>query len=317
VEKPATNNLQTATAPPIRLTHPTKVLDPTSQITKQQLADYYYAVAPLMLPHIVGRPISLVRCPDGCAKPCFFQKHVNAMLPKGIGSIDVPDKKTGGVEPYITLTGPSATPEALASLAQLGVLEVHPWGSCNADLEHPDRLIFDLDPDESLPWSAVAAAAIEVRGRLRNLGLSSFLKTTGGKGLHVVIPFQPTLTWAAAKDFAHAFVFAMERANPALYLIKMTKSARAGRIYLDYLRNERGATAVAPYSPRARAGCQVSMPLRWSELTKGPFAHTRPTFSVANLADWRARLKKDPWKGLSTTHQSIRRETLMALGLKF
>jgi bifunctional non-homologous end joining protein LigD len=302
---------------PIRLTHPTKILDPASHITKQQLADYYYAVAPLMLPYVAGRPISLVRCPDGCAKPCFFQKHVNAMLPKGIGSVDVPDKKTGVVEPYITLAGASATPEALASLAQLGVLEVHPWGSRNADLEHPDRLIFDLDPDESLPWSAVAAAATEVRARLHKLGLTSFLKTTGGKGLHVVIPIQPTLTWAEAKDFAHAFVVAMERANPALYLTKMTKSARTGRIYLDYLRNERGATAVATYSPRARAGCHVSMPLAWSELTSGPFAHTRPTFSVANVADWRARLKasKDPWKALATTHQSITRETLAALDI--
>jgi bifunctional non-homologous end joining protein LigD len=301
--------------PPIRLTHPDKVLDPASHITKQQLADYYYAVAPLMLPQIAGRPISLVRCPDGCAKPCFFQKHVNAMLPKGIGSIDVPDKKTGVIEPYITLTGASATPEALASLAQLGVLEVHPWGSRNADLEHPDRLIFDLDPDQSLPWSAVAAAATEVRARLRKLGLTSFLKTTGGKGLHVVIPIQPTLTWAEAKDFAHAFVLAMERANPTLYLTKMTKSARIGRIYLDYLRNERGATAVAPYSPRARAGCHVSIPLAWSELTSGLLAHTRPTFSVANLVDWRARLKKDPWKAITTTHQSITRETLAALNI--
>jgi bifunctional non-homologous end joining protein LigD len=228
------------------------------------------------------------------------------MLPKGIGSIDVPDKKTGVVEPYITLAGASATVQALASLAQLGVLEVHPWGSRNADLEHPDRLIFDLDPDESLPWSAVAATAAEVRARLRKLGLTSFLKTTGGKGLHVVIPIQPTLIWAEAKDFAHAFVLAMERANPALYLTKMTKSARTGRIFLDYLRNERGATAVAPYSPRARPGCHVSMPLAWSELASGPLAHARPIFSVANLADWRARLKKDPWKSLATTRQSIK-----------
>jgi bifunctional non-homologous end joining protein LigD len=306
--KVTANNKQLTTndPPPIRLTHPTKILDPESGLTKQALADYYFAVAGRMLPHIADRPLSLVRCPDGAAKPCFFQKHVTSMLPSGIGSVSVPDKKTGVIEPYITLTGKSATPEALASLAQLGVLEVHPWGSRNDDLEHPDRLIFDLDPDESLPWSTVAATAAEVRARLKKLGLTSFLKTTGGKGLHVVIPIEPTLDWTTAKDFAYRFVLAMEKANPRLYLTKMTKSARAGRIYLDYLRNERGATAVAPYSPRARAGAGVSMPLAWPEIApSGEFATTRPSFRVADFADWRSRLTKDPWKSIASTHQTI------------
>jgi len=314
--------------PPIRLTHPDKVLDPTSGLTKRALADYYYAIAPHMLPHIAGRPLSIVRCPEGATKQCFFQKHVNATLPPGIGSVSVPDKKTGVPEPYITLSGASATPTALASLAQLGVLEVHPWGSRNDDLEHPDRLIFDLDPDESLPWSTVVAAAQEVRARLKKLGLVSFLKTTGGKGLHVVVPIgnataeESSTTrksssrakdaaaqrpdWLAAKDFAHRFVLALERDHPALYLTKMTKSARASRIYLDYLRNERGATAVAPYSPRARAGAPVSMPLAWPEIApSGAFATTRPTFTVADFASWRPRLAKDPWKPLNTTSQAI------------
>jgi bifunctional non-homologous end joining protein LigD len=219
------------------------------------------------------------------------------MLPPGIGSVDVPDKKTGVIEPYITLD----TPEALAGLAQMGVLEVHPWGSRNDDLEHPDRLIFDLDPDESLAWPTVTEAAAEVRSRLKKLGLTSFLKTTGGKGLHVVIPIEATLDWAAAKDFAHRFVLSMERANPRLYLTKMTKSARAGKIYLDYLRNERGATAVAPYSPRARSGAGVSMPLAWSELN----TPQRPIFPVASFTDWRSRLSKDPWKAIDATHQTI------------
>jgi bifunctional non-homologous end joining protein LigD len=297
-EQRTTNNAP----PPIRLTHPTKILDPESGLTKQALADYYWAVAARMLPHIAGRPLSLVRCPEGSAKPCFFQKHVNSMLPPGIGSVPVRDKKTGVIEPYITLS----TPEALAGLAQLGVLEVHPWGSRNDDLEHPDRLIFDLDPDESLPWSAITAAAAEVRARLKKLGLTSFLKTTGGKGLHVVIPIEPTLNWTDAKDFAHRFVLAMEKANPRLYLTKMTKSARRGRIYLDYLRNERGATAVAPYSPRARSGCNVSMPLAWTEIaSSGEFASMRPSFRVADFADWHARLSKDPWKAIASTQQTV------------
>ena len=317
VSSTSNQQLTTNNHPPIRLTHPSKILDRESGLTKQALADYYFAVAPRMLPHIAGRPLSIVRCPEGSGKPCFFQKHVNSTLPPGIGSVPVRDKKTGVIEPYITLAEKSATPEALASLAQLGVLEVHPWGSRNDDLEHPNRLIFDLDPDESLPWSTVTAAAAEVRARLRKLGLTSFLKTTGGKGLHVVIPIEPKLDWSAAKDFAHRFVLAMEKANPALYLTKMTKSARTGRIYLDYLRNERGATAVAPYSPRARAGCTVSMPLAWSEIApRGEFATTRPTFRVADFPAWRPRLTKDPWKSIASTHQTITRATVAALSGK-
>jgi bifunctional non-homologous end joining protein LigD len=302
--------------PPIRLTHPDKILDPLSNFTKQALADYYYAIAPWILPHIAGRPLTIVRCPEGSSSQCFFQKHVNATLPPGIGSVMVTDKKSGVPEPYITLVDDSATPTALASLAQLGVLELHPWGSCNQDLEHPDRLIFDLDPDEHLPWTTVVAAAHEFRDRLKKLKLISFLKTTGGKGLHVVVPVTiPAKArssaaqkpdWPTVKEFAHRFVLAMERENPRLYLTKMTKSARAGKIYLDYLRNERGATAVAPYSPRSRPGVNVSMPLAWSEIApSGAFAATRPEFSVANFLDWRSRLKKDPWKSLPHTAQSL------------
>ena len=283
--------------PPVRLTHPDKIIDPESELTKAELARYYWAVADRMLPHIAGRPLSLVRCPEGADKPCFFQKHVNHMLPQGIGSIDVPNKKTGVPEPYITLD----TTEALVGLAQMGVLEVHPWGSRNENLEHPDRLIFDLDPDESLPWSTLCKAAGEVRSRLKKAGLSSFLKLTGGKGLHIVAPVKPELDWPQFKDLAHRFVDAMARANPALYLTKMTKSERKGRIYLDYLRNERGATAVAPYSPRARRGVHVSLPLPWSALK----LEQRPVFSVHDFPSWEKQLKADPWKAILSTSQRI------------
>ena len=219
------------------------------------------------------------------------------MLPPGVGSVDVPDKKTGVPEPYITLR----TPEALAGLAQMGVLEVHPWGSQNGDLEHPDRVIFDLDPDEGLPWSTVAEAAGEVRVRLKDIGLESFLKTTGGKGLHIVAPILPELDFAELKATAHAFVLAMERKNPTLYLTRMTKAARKGKIYLDYLRNERGATAVAPFSPRARPGVSVSVPLDWKELVTGE----RPVYTVREFASWRSRLARDPWKRMLTLQQSL------------
>jgi len=282
---------------PVRLTHPEKVLEAESGMTKQMLADYYWAVAERMLPHIADRPLSLVRCPDGAGKQCFFQKHARASLPPGIGSVDVADKE-GKVEPYITLN----TAEGLAGLAQMGVMEVHPWGARNEDLERADRLVFDLDPDEALGWSTLTKAAAEVRARLKKLGLESFVKTTGGKGLHVVAPIAPELEWPAIKEFAHGIVLGMEKANPALYVTKMTKAARKGKIYLDYLRNERGATSVAPYSPRARAGGPVAMPLGWSELK----LERRPVFRVADFAEWRARLKSDPWKQMAGLKQRVR-----------
>jgi bifunctional non-homologous end joining protein LigD len=294
--------------PPVRLTHPEKILDKDSGLTKQTLAGYYWAVAPRMLPHIANRPLSLVRCPEGSGKPCFFQKHKNHMLPPGVESVDVPDKKTGKLEEYITLS----TPEALAGLAQMGVLEVHPWGSKNDDLEHADRLVIDLDPDPAIPWKTLAAAALDAKKRFQQLGLESFLKTTGGKGLHVVVPIKPEHTWPIIKQFAHTFVLAMEKSRPDIYLTKMTKSARKGKIYLDYLRNDRGSTSVAPYSPRARMGANVSMPLAWSELK----ANKLPEFSVSAFPAWQKRLARDPWAKMPTLKQRLSKEVLGSMGIK-
>jgi bifunctional non-homologous end joining protein LigD len=304
VVKVAKGSMETA---PVRLTHADKILDVETHLTKQQLADYYWAIAPHMLPHIEGRPLSLVRCPDGAGHPCFYQKHVNHMLPAGIGGVDVPDKKTGKVEEYITLS----TAEALAGLAQMGVLEVHPWGSRNEDLEHPDRLIIDLDPDAAISWPRLAESAGEVRRQFKKLGLESFLKTTGGKGLHVVVPFEAEHDWAVIKQFAHEFVLRMEKAEPSLYLTKMSKAARKDRIFLDYLRNERGATAVAAFSPRARVGGPVSLPLPWSELK----LEERTAVHVADFAEWRGRLSRDPWKELLQSKQRVTKEMLETLGI--
>jgi bifunctional non-homologous end joining protein LigD len=206
------------------------------------------------------------------------------------------------MEPYITLS----TAEALAGLAQMGVLEVHPWGSRNDDLEHPDRIIIDLDPDAAISWATLSDAAAQVRQELKKIGLESFLKSTGGKGLHVVAPIEPESDWTVIKQFAHAFVMSLEKANSRLYLTKMTKAARVGKIYLDYLRNERGATAVAAFSPRARAGAPVSVPLEWPELK----AAERPLFHVAEFPAWQGRLKKDPWKKMAATKQRLTAETL-------
>ena len=299
VKAPATHAKKaTATGElPVRLSHPDKVLDESSGVTKRLLAEYYLAVSEIMLPYIADRPLTIVRCPDGSGKQCFYQKHKNKMLSGTFGSIDIIDRKSGKPEPYITLN----TREAIVELAQIGGLEVHPWGSRNESLETPDRLIFDLDPDESLPWETVAASALEVRTRLQQRGLESFVKTTGGKGLHVVAPIVPEREWPEVKQFAHNFVLAMERTAPARFLTKMTKTARVGKIYLDYLRNERGSTAVAPYSPRARAGLPVAIPLAWSELkADGP-----PRFRVIDFPEWRKRLTRDPWKELLKLEQRL------------
>lgn len=282
---------------PVKLTHPDKVLDAESGITKEDLARYYLAVSGTILPYIANRPLTLVRCPDGSGKQCFYQKHKTGMLGANFESVEIVDKKSGKPEPYITLT----TPDAIVELAQIGVLEMHPWGSCNDSLEQPDRIIFDLDPDETISWETLATSALEVRRRLKALKLESFVKSTGGKGLHVVVPIRPSHSWPEVKKFAHDFVLAMEKDSPSLFLTKMTKAARKGKIYLDYLRNERGSTAVAPYSPRARAGLPVALPLSWSELKAPQF----PRFTVSEFPQWKNRLARDPWKGMLNLQQNL------------
>ncbi|HEX4064513.1 MAG TPA: DNA ligase D [Acidobacteriaceae bacterium] len=289
----------------VRITHPDKILDEQSKLTKLQLAEYYLAVAEHLLPHIARRPLSIVRCPEGSGKPCFFQKHIGMGVPAGIDSVPVTSKKGGEPEEYLTLS----KVEGLVGLAQMGVLEVHPWGSRNETLEKPDRLIIDLDPDPELPWKQLVASAIEVRDLFQQLGLESFVKSTGGKGLHIVAPITPHHEWPEIKEFAHHFVLMMERAHPDLYLTKMTKSARTHRIFLDYLRNERGATAVAAWSPRARAGVRVAVPLTWAELGR-----TDPKqFSVANYSDWKSRLKRDPWLTMDSVKQQLTQRAMKAV----
>lgn len=302
---PAKSNKDEAALEGVRLTHPDKILDEETRLTKLQLARYYSAVSGVMLPHISGRPLSIVRCPEGSGKPCFFQKHIGMGLPEGVNSVPVKSKSSGATEQYITID----SARGLIGLAQMGVLEIHPWGSRNESMETPDQIIFDLDPDPEIEWKQLVASAFEVRDLLAQLKLESFVKSTGGKGIHVVAPIEPQLGWAEVKEFAHSFVRMMEAANPKLYLTKMTKSARRGKIYLDYLRNERGATAVAPYSPRARKGARVAMPLSWNELKKDG----KPEFAVANFEDWKARLKRDPWAKMETLQQSLTKQAIGAV----
>ncbi len=284
------------------ITHPDKVLDAESGITKRQLADYYAAVAEHMLPHIVDRPLSVVRCPNGTSKACFFQKHVGVGLPAGVKSLPIRNRKTGENEEFLTVD----SADGLAGLAQMGVLEIHPWGSRNGSLDKPDCMVFDLDPDASIPWEVLAETARELAKRLKKAGLGSFLKSTGGKGLHVVVPIEPEHDWATVKDFAHRLVTDLEKTHPELYVTKMTKAMRKGRIYLDYLRNDREATTVAPFSPRARSGVPVAMPLGWSELN----ADHAPAFHVSDFAQWRSRLGRDPWAKMPRTRQKLSLRTM-------
>jgi len=290
------------------ITNPNKVLDEASGMTKRMLAEYYMSIADHILPHIAHRPLSVVRCPDGNGKPCFFQKHISIGLPEGVRSISVPDLKSGGSEDYLTLD----SSDGLVGLAQIGVFEIHPWGSRNESLEKPDRIVFDLDPDTSIDWKTLAGAARSIRERLGALGLESFVKTTGGKGLHVVLPIRAEHSWTLVKSFAHALVLKMEKESPGLYITNMRKTLRVGRIFLDYLRNDRGSTAVAPFSPRARSGVPVALPLHWHELS----GIDLPAATVAGFASWKRRLKNDPWSGMAGVKQRLSAEALRQFGIK-
>jgi bifunctional non-homologous end joining protein LigD len=291
-----------------RITHPQKIVDQQSGATKLQLVEYYFAVANNMLPHISDRPLSVVRCPNGIGPSCFFQKHGGPGLPQGIGKVLIPNRKTGKKEEFLTVN----TVEGLLGLAQVGVLEIHPWGSRNDSIERPDRIIFDLDPDEAVPWAMLASAAQEMRTQLRRFKLTSFLKCTGGKGLHIVVPIQPEYEWPIIKQFAHSVALRMEQSKPGHYITRMTKAARTNKIYLDYLRNDREATAIAPFSTRARPGIPVALPLDWKELE----SFTAPKFYLSDFAGWIKRMDRDPSKSMMRSDQRLTEEALRALGVK-
>jgi len=289
------------------ITHPEKLLDKESGMTKQMLAEYYLEVAERMLPHVGDRPLSILRCPEGTGKQCFFQKHIGLGLPKGVQSIPVLNRKTGETEDYLTLS----TSDGLVGMAQMGVLEIHPWGSRNESMEKPDRIIFDLDPDEAVDWKTLAITAKLFRAVFEEIGLESYLKTTGGKGLHIVAPIRAENEWQVVKKFAHEVVLRIEKEQPDLYVTKMTKALRKNRIYLDYLRNDRGSTAVAPYSPRARSGVPVALPLEWRELN----SKTRPVFQVTDFAKWRKRLNSDPWATMTTNKQRLTAQAIKKMSV--
>lgn len=280
----------------VRLSNPDRILYTEQGIRKLDLASYFERVAPWLLPHVTGRPLTLVRCPEGSDKPCFFQKHAGAGVPDGIGRVRLREKEGSGTYLFIRdLRG-------LVSLAQIGVLEIHTW-NCRADsAERPDRIVFDLDPGPGVPWERLVEAAPQVRDRLKELELRSFLKTSGGKGLHVVVPIARRHSWEEVLELARAIAEEMTREQPQHYTATAAKSRRHGKIFIDYLRNARGATAIAPYSPRARPGATVATPLEWNELDR---RLTPGQFTIETLPQRLSVLERDPWGEMAKLRQTL------------
>jgi bifunctional non-homologous end joining protein LigD len=287
----------------VPITHPARVLYPDDALSKLDIARYHEAVAEWTLREVAGRPVSVVRCPDGIAsgepRRCFFQKHLPYDLPPGLHGARLDEHA-----PYLYVKDA----RGLVALTQVGVLEIHAWGSTVAHPDEPDRLVLDLDPGPGVPWDRVKDTAAALRTRLADLDLASFLKTTGGKGLHVVVPLtRGRQSWDDVKAFARGLALELVHAAPDMFTASASKAGRSGKIYLDYLRNSRGATSIAAYSPRARPGAPVAVPLRWDELS----ALTTPQkYSVETLHRRLASLKRDPWAELARTRQSLRASLL-------
>jgi bifunctional non-homologous end joining protein LigD len=280
----------------VRITHPDRVVYPDHRITKARVARYYEAVAKHILPHLRSRPAVLVRCPDGLAEKCFYQKHAGAWAPPSLRRVRIREKTKAG--DYVIVEDAAG----LVGLVQMGVLEIHTWNAQADALEAPDRLVFDLDPGPDVPWPAVRTAARLVRATLEARGLASFVKTTGGKGLHVVAPITPGPGWSAFVAFAQEVAEALRAETPRAFTTTMAKSARKGRIFIDYFRNQRGATSVAAYSTRAREGAPVSMPIAWDELDSVP---SGSHFTIDSAERRLARLTADPWAGYGRLRQAL------------
>ena len=297
-----------------RLTHPERVLwpDVAGGFTKLQLVQYYQAVAELVLPHVVGRPLSLFRCPNGMpddpkAKPaCFFMKHPGLMTPRSLEKHRILERsKPADYMVARDLAG-------VLELAQMSILEIHPWNASVDEIEFPDRVIFDLDPDPAVPWARVVEGAHEIRRRLAALEMDSMVKTTGGKGLHIVMPFSTAsrVSWDDAFAFSQTVSERLAREQSKAYVATMSKAQRTGKIFIDYFRNHRGSTAIAAYSTRARPGAPVSVPLAWNELT--PALDPR-AFTVETVPARVAGLKADPWAATLAAKQRLTAKVLRAV----
>ncbi len=259
----------------VRISNRNRIVFPEAGLTKGDLADYYTAIAPVMLSHLSRRPVSLVRCPQGRAKKCFFQKHDSGSFGERVQHVDIREK-SGKTEQYLYVD----SAEGLLDCVQMGTIEFHIWGCHTEQVEQPDRMIFDLDPDTGLDFAEVKRAARDLEKHLADIGLVSFAMLSGGKGVHVVVPLRPGHDWEAHKDFSRRFAEALSTAQPERFVATMSKAKRKGRIFIDWLRNQRGATAVVPYSARARAGAPVAVPVSWSELAD---IETPAAFAISDV----------------------------------
>lgn len=278
----------------VRVTHPDRVLFAEQNLTKRELIAHYLSVADAMLPHIVDRPISLVRCPAGQGGGCFFQKHASRGFPDSFKTIRIDEKS--GPDQYLYIEDE----RGLVAAVQMGVLELHLW-ACHIDgVERPDRLIFDLDPDTDIDFAHVREAAKELRERLKKAGLEAFAMVTGGKGVHVIAPLARGHGWDRHRAFAEALARLMAEDSPERYVVNMAKAKRRGKIFIDYLRNQRGATAICPFSTRARAGAFVAMPVSWMQLARLDSAHPVRVGEATRFLRGR-----DPWEGYFGLQQML------------
>jgi bifunctional non-homologous end joining protein LigD len=280
----------------VRITHPERVVYPQTGATKGDVVAYYRAVAPWMVTQIGARPLSIMRCPDGSAKTCFFQKHLRNNMGADVHGIPIVD--SAGEQRYLCI----ADAAGLLELVQMNVLEFHPWGAKSKDPERADRIVFDLDPHPTVAWPRVIAAARELNRQLKSIGIHAFLRTSGGKGLHVVVPLKPAVAWDDAKAFAKAFAEAMTAMHPSEFVATAGEKNRKGKIFIDWLRNYRGSTSVASYSLRARPDAGVAMPLAWTQLSK---LQSATQFTLANAAEYVRRRRADPWADIDKIRQSL------------
>lgn len=286
----------------VRFTSPDRVLFPEQGITKRDLAEYYRSVADWILPAIRHRPLTLLRCPRGQEKECFIQRNAGDSVPDAVLRVDIPPQDEGD-EPSTYLAVDSLA--GLLGLVQIGVLELHSWGARSDRLDRPDRLVLDLDPDEALPFDAVVEAAVGLRERLSDAGLVPFVMTTGGKGLHVVVPLKRTAGWDVVRQVARDIAEALEAEDPGRYVAHASKADRVGRIFVDYLRNGFGSTSINAYSTRARAGAPVATPVTWEELQAG----IRPAdFNVETVPKRLRELKQDPWADYPESAKAMSRD---------
>lgn len=288
----------------VSISHPDRLMFPDQRLTKADIARFYERISDWIVPHVQGRPLTLVRCPEGMSGDCFFMKHSKVWAPPALRRVSIQEKTKVG--DYLI----ADTVAAVVSLVQMDVLEIHTWNTRSDDVERPDRIVFDIDPGDRVPWTKVVESARLVRRMLETVGLASFPKTTGGKGLHVVVPLVPRADWKECLEFSRALAEAIERHSPANYTTAFAKAGRERKILVDYLRNNRTNTSVSAFSTRARAGAPVSMPLKWDEVT-----------SSLNPAAWTVRtverrltaLKRDPWRDYWTTTQRLPAHAATAL----